>query len=378
MNVQRPRRGVDRTAFWIIVWLRWSSVLVRAHGRRSSGAGAAWRRDRAAAPWRRTLALARARAQPRRAQRMLVIVNPYATTVSDRLKNLVVYALQGRYDVEAVDTEAPRPRDRAVPRGRRRGLRRRRRLRRRRHGQRGRQRPAPARDTPLTCLPGGATNVYCQACSGSPTTSSTPPSTCCAWPTTGAPRARRPRPRQRPPLHVRRRRRARRQRRRARRRHPRLKARFGAVLLHLRRRSRRSCASYVVHPPRLEVEVDGATRRAASPRSSRTASPTRTSATARSTLAEGAALDDGTLAGVVLQPRAPARHARRSLPRLLSGAARIAAHRAIDAFGGVARGRACARPTAAPMPLQVDGDHIGDVTEAALRRRARRAARSSA
>jgi diacylglycerol kinase family enzyme len=38
--------------------------------------------------------------------RMLVIVNPYATTVSDRLKNLVVYALQGRYDVTAVDTEA--------------------------------------------------------------------------------------------------------------------------------------------------------------------------------------------------------------------------------------------------------------------------------
>jgi diacylglycerol kinase family enzyme len=38
--------------------------------------------------------------------RMLVIVNPYATTVSDRLKNLVVYALQARFDVTAVDTEA--------------------------------------------------------------------------------------------------------------------------------------------------------------------------------------------------------------------------------------------------------------------------------
>jgi diacylglycerol kinase family enzyme len=37
---------------------------------------------------------------------MLVIVNPYATTVSDRLKNLVVYALQARFDVTAVDTEA--------------------------------------------------------------------------------------------------------------------------------------------------------------------------------------------------------------------------------------------------------------------------------
>jgi diacylglycerol kinase family enzyme len=39
-------------------------------------------------------------------KRMLIIVNPYATTVSDRLRNLVVYALQGRYEVEAVTTEA--------------------------------------------------------------------------------------------------------------------------------------------------------------------------------------------------------------------------------------------------------------------------------
>src|SRR5215831_11627254 len=39
-------------------------------------------------------------------KRMLIIVNPYATTVSDRLKNLVVYALQGCYEVETVDTEA--------------------------------------------------------------------------------------------------------------------------------------------------------------------------------------------------------------------------------------------------------------------------------
>ena len=45
------------------------------------------------------------RARPRK-KRMLIIVNPYATTVSDRLKNLVVYALQGRYEVEAVLTEA--------------------------------------------------------------------------------------------------------------------------------------------------------------------------------------------------------------------------------------------------------------------------------
>src|SRR5947209_5193652 len=44
--------------------------------------------------------------RPAPTKRMLIIVNPYATTVSDRLKNLVVYALRGSYDVDAIDTEA--------------------------------------------------------------------------------------------------------------------------------------------------------------------------------------------------------------------------------------------------------------------------------
>jgi diacylglycerol kinase family enzyme len=39
-------------------------------------------------------------------RRMLIIVNPHAATVSDRLRNLVVYALRGRFEVDAVDTEA--------------------------------------------------------------------------------------------------------------------------------------------------------------------------------------------------------------------------------------------------------------------------------
>jgi diacylglycerol kinase family enzyme len=39
-------------------------------------------------------------------RRMLIIVNPYATTVSDRLKNLVIYALQGRFEVEVEATES--------------------------------------------------------------------------------------------------------------------------------------------------------------------------------------------------------------------------------------------------------------------------------
>src|SRR5919112_3386634 len=40
-----------------------------------------------------------------RRKRMLLVANPYATTVSGRLKSLVVYALQGRYDVDTADTE---------------------------------------------------------------------------------------------------------------------------------------------------------------------------------------------------------------------------------------------------------------------------------
>jgi diacylglycerol kinase family enzyme len=65
----------------------------------SPAAGRADAEDRAAELARRLL--------PNRTERkrMLVIVNPYATTVSDRLRNLVVHALQSRYDVEAVDTE---------------------------------------------------------------------------------------------------------------------------------------------------------------------------------------------------------------------------------------------------------------------------------
>jgi diacylglycerol kinase family enzyme len=42
-----------------------------------------------------------------RDRRILVIVNPHATTVSDRLRNLVIYALQGRFEVEVEATARP-------------------------------------------------------------------------------------------------------------------------------------------------------------------------------------------------------------------------------------------------------------------------------
>jgi diacylglycerol kinase family enzyme len=94
-------------------------------------------------------------------RRMLVIVNPYASTVSDRLKNLVVYALQGRYSVEAVDTQArshateicreaaAEGYDVVVA-----------------FGGDGTVNEAAnglaGSETPLTALPGGSTNVFCR------------------------------------------------------------------------------------------------------------------------------------------------------------------------------------------------------------------------
>jgi diacylglycerol kinase family enzyme len=92
-------------------------------------------------------------------RRMLVIVNPYATTVSDRLRNLVVYALQSRYAVEAIDTQernhatqicreaASEGYDVVVA-----------------FGGDGTVNEAAngliGSDTPLTALPGGSTNVW--------------------------------------------------------------------------------------------------------------------------------------------------------------------------------------------------------------------------
>src|SRR5215207_7279562 len=98
---------------------------------------------------------------PARTRRMLVIVNPYATTMSVRLKQLVVYALQGRYDVEAVDTQrrghATELCREAASEGYDVVL---------AFGGDGTVNEAAnglaGSDTPLTCLPGGATNVYCR------------------------------------------------------------------------------------------------------------------------------------------------------------------------------------------------------------------------
>jgi diacylglycerol kinase family enzyme len=94
-------------------------------------------------------------------KRLLMIVNPYATTVSARLKNLVISALRGGYIVDAVDTErrdhatelcreaANEGYDAIVA-----------------FGGDGTANEAAnglaGTGTPLTCLPGGRANVYCR------------------------------------------------------------------------------------------------------------------------------------------------------------------------------------------------------------------------
>ncbi len=141
---------------------------------------------------------------------------------------------------------------------------------------------------------------------------------------------------------------------------PRLKKRFGpfyfvecAIVTFLRK--------YVVHPPRLAVEVDGRTVDGVSlfvqNAENYTYFNNRAGAAGR-----GRALRLRLLAGVVLTRARPY-----DVPtvtfRALSGAARIAKHRGIDAFG--AFGEAVVRSTdGRAIPIQVDGDHIDDVLEA--------------
>ena len=81
-------------------------------------------------------------------------------------------------------------------------------------------------------------------------------------------------------------------------------------------------------------------------------------------LVEGARLDSGDLAGVMLTRSRPS-----DVPtvtfRALSGAARIARHRGVRALAGVRRARIRSLD-GRPVPVQVDGDHIGDETVAEL------------
>jgi diacylglycerol kinase family enzyme len=298
--------------------------------------------------------------RPARAKRMLVIVNPYATTMSVRLKSLVVYALQGRYDVVAIDTQ--------------------------RRGHATELCVAAAEEkfdviaafggdgtvneianglagteTPLTVLPGGSNNVFAKMLAiPNDVVDATENLLDVAdrwspraidlgringrWFTFAAGVGLDASVVERVDSH------------------PHLKARFGAwyyteaaVVTFLRR--------YVVNPPRLEIAVDGERIHGVS-LAIQNGEPYTYFKSRPVNMVEGARLDSGDLAGVMLTRARPY-----DVPtvtfRALSGAARIAKHKAIRAFRGFHQ--ATVRSVdGRPVPLQVDGDHMSDETVAEL------------
>ena len=291
---------------------------------------------------------------------MLVIANPYASTVSDRLKNLVVYALQGRYQVEAVDTErrdhatqicreaADEGYDAVVA-----------------FGGDGTVNEAAngliGSSTPLTCLPGGATNVFCRML-GIPNdvvdatehllriADDFRPRTVDTGRVNGrhfvfasgigldASVVERVDS------------------------HPRLKRRLGewyftwAALSTFNRR-------YLVHPPRLRVEtptaaVEGVTVivQNGDPFTYFGRRPIR--------VTEGGALDSGKLSLAVLK-RATPLEMPTLIPRIFSGRpSSVLRHRQVEGFDPLEHFRVLST-TDQPFPLQVDGDYVGECSEAA-------------
>ncbi len=291
-------------------------------------------------------------------RRMLVIVNPYATTVSDRLKNLVVYALRGRYEVHAVDTEA---RDHATELCREAA----------REGYDvvvafggdGTVNEAAnglvGSKTPLYCLPGGRTNVCCRIL-GIPTDVVDATEHLLSLADDWHPRridvglvneryflfsagvgldasvvervdA-----------------------------HPRLKARVGEwyyAWTGVRIFNRH----YLVRPPQLEAvfgdeTVTGVTAIV------QNAEPYTYFGERPVNMGEGATLESGDLAGVVLQRASPIDVLTISW-RALSQRARLSRHRRVHPFSGVDRFSVASLDDRA-LPLQVDGDYIGEIHEA--------------
>jgi diacylglycerol kinase family enzyme len=295
-------------------------------------------------------------------KRMLVIVNPYATTVSARLKHLVVYALRGRYEVDSVETQA---RNHATELCRE-------------AAQEGYDvvcafggdgtfneaaNGLAGSETPLTCLPGGSTNVFCRVL-GIPNDVVDATEHLLAIADDWRPRAI--------DLGVVDERRflftagvgldasvtkrvdAR----------PRLKARFGpwfysvAAVAAFNR-------DYVIRPPRLAVEAPGAEAIEGVTAIVQNTTPYTYFASRPIDLAEDVELADGTLAGVVLRRASPL-----DMPtvtwRALSPRARILKHRRVAGFAG-AEAVTIRSLDERSLPLQVDGDYLGDFPSFELR-----------
>jgi diacylglycerol kinase family enzyme len=291
-------------------------------------------------------------------KRMLVIVNPHATTVSERLKSLVVYALQGRYDVHAADTEgrdhatelcraaAAEGFDVVVA-----------------FGGDGTVNEAAnglaGSDTALTPLPGGATNVYCRML-GIPNDIVDATEHLLRMADDWQPR--------RVDLGS------------VNGRRFLFSSGYGLDAAVVRRVDANPAAKarmrhwyfawagmgtfarhYAVRPPRIDVEVGGETVRGVTalvqvgdPYTYWSGRPLR--------VAEDIRLDDGTLAGAVLRRSAPP-DLPTVLARLFSKRLRVVDHRRVLAWSGE-RAVRCVSADGRAIPLQVDGDWIGDVAEA--------------
>jgi diacylglycerol kinase family enzyme len=291
-------------------------------------------------------------------RRMLIIVNPYATTVSDRLRHLVVYALQGRFEVDAVDTEA---------RGHATEL-----CREAAHegydvvvafGGDGTVNEAAngllGSTTPLTCLPGGSANVFGKML-GIPGELVDATEHLLAMADDWRPRTvdlgvvngrcftfasglgvdasvvERVDS------------------------NPHLKARLGAYYFTWAAISTFACR-YLIRPPRMVARtgqhtLEGVTTIV------QNGSPFTYFQNRPIEVAEGATLDSGALAGCVLH-----RARLMDMPfiawRAFSRHARITRHRHVSSFPALAE-LTVQSTDERLLPLQVDGDYIGDVTEA--------------
>ena len=288
-------------------------------------------------------------------KRMLVIVNPYATTVSDRLRHLVVYALRGRYEVDSVETQA---RNHATELCRE-------------AAQEGYDvvcafggdgtfneaaNGLAGSETPLTCLPGGSTNVFSRVL-GIPNDVVDATEHLLAMADAWSPReidlgvvndrrflftagvgldasvTKRVDAR------------------------PRVKARYGPWFYSLAAVAAFN-REYVVRPPKLIVEPDHGPAIEGVTAIVQNTTPYTYFARRPIDLAERIAIDDGALAGVVLRRASPL-----DMPtvtwRALSPRARILKHRRIAGFAG-AEAVTIRSLDERPLPLQVDGDYLGD------------------
>ena len=293
---------------------------------------------------------------------MLIIVNPYATTVSDRLKNLVVYALQGRFEVETVSTEAQ---NHATEIGREV----------RDHGYdvvvafggdgtlNEVANGLAGTDVPVSVLPGGSTNVVCRTL-GIPNDVVDATEHLLALADEWAPR----------PIDlgavddryfvfscgvgidatVVKRVDA----------HPKLKSRAGPYYYSWAAISA-FYRSYMVNPVRLRVEigdetVEGVTALA------QNSDPFTYFASRPIRVCDGVEIDDGTLSLGVLK-RAAQRDMPTLIPRLFGEKHAAARHRQIEHFEGVTTATITSISeakdgVARPFPVQVDGDYIGEKT----------------